>query len=72
MKELRQARMNIAKAGGNASKEALGYKLTIPSSWAKKMGISLDSREVELEFNGKEIKVRKQTINEEKNSKSRT
>ena len=38
--EQRQLKVSCCKAGGNASKNALSYKLTLPVAWIKEMGIN--------------------------------
>ena len=40
--ESRNAKTSISKTGGNASVNSLKYKLTIPNSWAKEMGITTE------------------------------
>ena len=48
--EKRNANMIIAKAGGNASQNAYNCKVSIPKSWADKLGVSLDDKSLSLEF----------------------
>lgn len=47
------------KSGGTASKNSYSPKLSIPKNWLDEMEISLDDREVEVIFDGKEIKIKK-------------
>ena len=47
------------KSGGTASKNSYSPKISIPKAWVDEMGISLDEREVEVTFEGKEIKIKK-------------
>lgn len=47
------------KSGGTASKNSYSPKISIPKAWVDEMGISLDEREVEVTFDGKEIKIKK-------------
>lgn len=54
--EQRIYKMTIAHPGGTASKGSETFRLSIPTSWAREMGISKESREVRLSFeNGKII-----------------
>ena len=53
--EQRTANVIIAKAGGNASRNAYGCKLALPKTWLAKMGVTLDEREVMLSFDGERI-----------------
>lgn len=46
-------------AGGNASKNAVSNKISIPQSWLNVMNISEDDREVKLIFNGSQIIIEK-------------
>lgn len=56
--EERTAKILINKAGGNAGLDAKGYRVALPSAWIKTMGISEDSREVTLQFDGESITIR--------------
>ncbi|WP_437629288.1 hypothetical protein [Clostridium paraputrificum] len=47
------------KSGGTASKNAYSPKISIPKVWIDEMGINLDEREVEVTFDGKEIRIKK-------------
>lgn len=60
MKETRIAKVNINKKGGTASKNAVGYKITIPNAWIGEMGISENDRDVRLVFDGKIITIEKE------------
>ena len=57
--EKRLARINISSAGGTAGNGAKTYKLTIPSAWIDRLGISEDARSVELTLDGDRIIVEK-------------
>ena len=59
MSEIRNANMIIAKAGGNASQNAYNCKVSIPKTWADKLGVSIDNKALSLEFDGKSIVIRK-------------
>lgn len=47
------------KSGGTASKNSYSPKISIPKAWVDEMGLSLDEREVEVTFDGKEIRIKK-------------
>lgn len=57
--EIRQANMIIAKAGGNASKNAYNCKVSIPKVWADQMGVTSDARTLTLSFDGECIMIKK-------------
>ncbi len=57
--ELRKAHMIIARAGGNASKNAYNCKVSIPKAWADKLGFSPIDKALTLEFDGKQIVIKK-------------
>ena len=47
--------MLIGSPGGNASKQSQSYKVSIPTLWAKDMGISKEQREIKLTYSDKKI-----------------
>lgn len=57
--ETRKAKIIISSAGGTAAKNAVTYKISLPTSWINELGIDKDDREVELHFDGKTISVSK-------------
>lgn len=57
--EQRKGNIIIHASGGTASKSARTYKLMLPSSWAKQIGITEQDRSVELFFDGNAITIRK-------------
>lgn len=57
--ETRVARIMISSPGGNASKSAKGYRITIPNSWAAAWNISPDNRKVLMTFDGEKIIIEK-------------
>lgn len=59
MPEIRNANMIIAKAGGNASQNAYNCKVSIPKKWADKLGVSPADKALSLEFDGKQIVIKK-------------
>ena len=55
--EIRKTNVIIQSPGGTAGKNCDTFKLSLPSSWMKQLGISRDDREVELNFDGQTIKL---------------
>lgn len=55
--EKRVAKVNISSAGGTAAKGAKTCKITLPTSWLEKLGVSEDQRELELSFDGERISI---------------
>lgn len=55
--EKRIAKVNISSAGGTAAKGAKTCKITLPTSWLEKLGVSEDQRELELFFDGERISI---------------
>lgn len=53
--ESRTLRCMVNKAGGNAGKEALVYRVSIPSAWAKQLGITKGDQDLKVTFDGKKI-----------------
>lgn len=59
--EKRNLKAIVAKAGGNAGSDSLNYKMTIPSKWANELGITKDSRNLKVTFDGSKITVEKES-----------
>lgn len=57
--EKRIANVIIQSPGGTAAKNSNTYKLSLPSSWIKEMGISEENRQVEIRFDGSSITITK-------------
>lgn len=57
--EKRNGKIIFAKAGGNASKNAYNCKVSLPKKWIDAMGITIESRDVTLQFDGKSIVLEK-------------
>lgn len=59
--ETRELRAIVNKAGGSAGKESLNYKMTIPSAWAKELGITKEDRALTVSYDKekKEINIKK-------------
>ena len=63
--EIRNGNLILGKAGGTASAGSRTYKLALPSSWIKELGLGEDARAVELRFDGRQIVVgKRQTLEE--------
>lgn len=58
-KEQRRARVMINKVGGNASKNAVGYKVSIPTVWASALQLTPESRGIIMTFDGEKIIIEK-------------
>ncbi len=57
--EKRIANIMIHAAGGTAAKGSNNYKISLPSSWIKELGITENNRQVELSFDGTTICISK-------------
>ena len=57
--ERRIVNVIIQAPGGTAAKNSSTYKLSLPSSWVKEMGISEENRQVEMKFDGTSITITK-------------
>ena len=63
--ERRTVNIIIQAPGGTASKGSSTYKISLPSSWIKEMGITEENKQVELSFDGTSIHItRKLSIEE--------
>lgn len=49
----------IQSPGGTAAKGSSTYKVSLPSSWVKELGISAEDRQIELRFDGTSITISK-------------
>ena len=56
-KEKRNATIQVSKAGGNASKNSLNWRVAIPNTWISELEITKEDREVELILDKKEGKI---------------
>jgi len=59
--ETRKAKMIITSPGGTSSKNAEGFRLTIPTVWARDMGISKEDRNVTISYENKRIIIEKES-----------
>lgn len=58
-KEQRNMRAIVGLVGGNAGKDTVSFKTSIPSSWARAMGISKEDRDILMTFDGEKIVISK-------------
>ncbi len=57
--DIRKAKIIVGRSGGNASKNSENYKIALPTSWVKSLGLNADRRDVVMEFDGEKITVSK-------------
>lgn len=57
MSEERKAKMSLNKSGGTAGKDGITYRVTIPSTWAKAIGITEDSRDLSIRYDEKKQEI---------------
>lgn len=57
--ESRILRVMFNKAGGNASKNAISNKMSLPSKWVSEMGMTKEDRKVLVTFDGGKIVIEK-------------
>ena len=70
--EKRLGNIIIQTPGGTAAKGSKTYKVSLPSSWIKELGIDAEDRQVELSFDGKTITISKRlTLSEFISQKSK-
>ncbi len=53
--EQRITKVSIGSAGGTAARGAKTYKITLPTSWIKGLGVDETRRELDLAFDGERI-----------------
>lgn len=58
MKEIREMKLLANRAGGNAGKNSYNFRVSLPSSWIRQMGLHEDNRNLILEFDGKTITIK--------------
>lgn len=51
----RTANLIVGTSGGTAGENATNFKLALPSTWIKEMGLTPEQRQVELHFDGASI-----------------
>lgn len=57
--ETRKCKISVGKPGGNASKGAENYRLSIPTIWARDMGLSKEDRKLRISYENKRIIIEK-------------
>ena len=57
--ETRKCKISVGKPGGNASKNAKNYRLSIPTKRVQGMGVSPEERELLISFDGECITIKK-------------
>lgn len=57
--DIRKAKIISGRAGGSASKNSENYKISLPTTWVKKLGLNADNRDVIIEFDGEYITISK-------------
>ena len=55
--ETRKCKISVGKPGGDASKNAKNYRLSLPSKWVQEIGVSPEERELRISFDGKRITI---------------
>lgn len=50
IKDIRKGNMTITSPGGNASRGAIGFRVTIPTTWGKDMGITPEDRTIIISY----------------------
>ena len=60
-KNRRSAKMLIGSPGGTAGKGSSYYRVGIPPVWAQEMGITTESRDLVLTFDGETIIIKKRS-----------
>lgn len=57
--ESRTLKVIFSKAGGNASKNAISNKISIPNKWVSEMGMTKSKRNVKVTYDGDRIIIEK-------------
>lgn len=62
--EIRDAKLQLNKAGGTSGKGTIKYKAQIPIPWIRDMGLGEDDRDIELIYDEetREITIRKKVV----------
>jgi len=59
MKDKKQRKISFNLAGGNASKNSISYKLSMPTEFIKAIGIDENNKMVDIEIDGDRIIITK-------------
>ena len=62
--EERHANIPINKAGGTAGPEGKSYRVVLPPTWAKQLGVTEGDREVLLQYDGECITIRRDAVSD--------
>ena len=57
--ETRICNLMISTSGGTAGGSANNYKISLPSTWVKELGLDAENRQMELSFDGPSITITK-------------
>lgn len=57
--EERKAKIIFNKSGGSSGKNSITNRVTLPTTWIKEMGITLEDREVNLTYENDRIIIEK-------------
>lgn len=60
MNESRNAKIILNKSGGTASKNSITYRVTLPTTWIKEIGVTEDDRNVKISIKNKKIIIEKE------------
>lgn len=55
----RIAKVTFNKSGGTAKGLAITNRITIPTSWIKQLGVTVENREVKIVLEGNKITIKK-------------
>jgi hypothetical protein len=55
--EKRKVNIMINKVGGNASKNALNYRISLPSAWMKELNVTANNRSLDIIFDKESRKI---------------
>lgn len=69
--ETRKGRVIINKAGGNASKNAMKYTISLPTVWANNLKVEYWDRDIELKYDIQEREVVIKKIEKSKEEKEK-
>ncbi|MDU1018236.1 MAG: AbrB/MazE/SpoVT family DNA-binding domain-containing protein [Clostridium perfringens] len=53
--ETRNMKVMFAKAGGNAGKDSMVTRISLPKAWVNELGLNKDNRDVKMSFDGEKI-----------------
>lgn len=63
IREIKEGKVSIVKAGGKASKNTLRYRIIIPNRWIHFMGITSENRMVDLIYKNQQIIIQNHLTN---------